>query len=84
MHSLSRIGRTGRAMRQGLSYTLCTPKDRSKLRFIQNYTKSKIEKAEIPTIETIKEGQLLRVCDEIREAAQSRMPKRYKECIDHL
>ena len=79
-----RIGRTGRAMREGLSYTLCTPKDRSKLRFIQNYTKSKIEKAEIPTIETIKEGQLLRVCDEIREATQSRMPKRYKECIEYL
>ena len=79
-----RIGRTGRAMRQGLSYTLCTPKDRSKLRFIQNYTKSKIEQAEIPTIEVIKDQQATKLVEIIKDEMGTKMPKRYKECLDRL
>ncbi|MEG0388758.1 MAG: DbpA RNA binding domain-containing protein, partial [Niameybacter sp.] len=79
-----RIGRTGRAMRQGLSYTLCTSKDRSKLRFIQNYTKSKIEEAQIPTIEVIKDQQATKLVDQIKEEMETKMPKRYKECLDRL
>jgi len=48
-----RIGRTGRASREGVAYSLVTPKDYSMLKLIQKTTKSKIKRKEIPTIDEI-------------------------------
>ncbi|QSX06378.1 DEAD/DEAH box helicase [Sedimentibacter sp. zth1] len=50
-----RIGRTGRAGREGLSFTLLTNKEMSKLRAIEKYTKKSIRKRSIPTIDKVNE-----------------------------
>ncbi|MDR6938739.1 DEAD/DEAH box helicase [Arcanobacterium hippocoleae] len=44
-----RIGRTGRAGREGLALTFVTPKERSRLRKIEAVTKSKMSQVELPT-----------------------------------
>lgn len=44
-----RIGRTGRAGREGVALTFVTPKERSRLRKIEAVTKSKMSQVELPT-----------------------------------
>ena len=48
-----RIGRTGRAKKDGLSITLVTRMEKSRLRSIMKYTKSNIEQMMIPSIEKV-------------------------------
>ena len=48
-----RIGRTGRAKKDGLSITLVTRLEKAKLRSIMKYTKSNIEQMMIPSIERV-------------------------------
>lgn len=48
-----RIGRTGRANREGTAYSLVSPKEFSMLKQIKNVTKSDIVKKNIPTVEEI-------------------------------
>lgn len=48
-----RIGRTGRADREGTAYSFITPKENSMLRQIRNVTKANIVKAEIPAVTEI-------------------------------
>ncbi len=57
-----RIGRTGRANKEGIAYSFATRKETSFIREIENHTKAKIEKKEIPTLSDIfsaKSGSLL-------------------------
>lgn len=48
-----RIGRTGRAGREGLAISLITPRDFGKLSFIRKITNANIEKAKLPGVEKI-------------------------------
>ncbi len=48
-----RVGRTGRAGNKGIALTLITPKEMWRLRRIEKYTRQKIEKATLPTVEEI-------------------------------
>ncbi len=57
-----RVGRTGRAGKSGIAITLITPGELWRLRRIENFTKKKIDKATLPTIEEIhqyRESQLM-------------------------
>lgn len=44
-----RIGRTGRAGREGIAITFLTPRERSKARQIEAYTRQSIEEIRVPT-----------------------------------
>lgn len=48
-----RIGRTGRAGRTGDSITLINPRERKRLRMIEDYTRQKMTKAKLPSREDI-------------------------------
>ncbi len=48
-----RIGRTGRAGRDGVAITLVTPRERRWLKTIEGFTKSRIEKAPLPSVEQV-------------------------------
>lgn len=50
-----RIGRTGRAGREGMSFTIITNKEQRKLLSIEKYTKKSIRKRTVPTIEKVNE-----------------------------
>ena len=48
-----RVGRTGRAGKTGIALTLITPKEQWRLRKIEQYSKHKVARATLPTIEDI-------------------------------
>lgn len=48
-----RIGRTGRASKDGLSVSLITPKEKWRLRSIISYAKTKIDEIKIPSLDKI-------------------------------
>ena len=50
---IHRVGRTGRAGKEGLAVTFITPREFRKLAFIKRIAKSEIEKRRIPSVEEI-------------------------------
>lgn len=53
-----RIGRTGRAGRDGIALTLVTPREYMDLKQIEKFTNSVIKRSEIPTLDEILENKL--------------------------
>ncbi|WP_027626801.1 DEAD/DEAH box helicase [Clostridium lundense] len=62
-----RIGRTGRANTEGIAYSLVTPKEYIVLKGIEKFTKSKIRRKEIPTLDDILESKYKTLVKDIRE-----------------
>jgi len=65
-----RIGRTGRANKEGTAYSLVTPKEYMMLKQIEKYTKSKIKRKEIPTIDEIFETKYKSIINTIKESLE--------------
>ena len=55
---LHRIGRTGRAGREGVAITLAEAREHRLLRAIENFTRTKIEVATVPTVADLRARQL--------------------------
>ena len=60
-----RIGRTTRAGRSGLSYSLLAGKDNNRLRTIENYTKADMKEGQIPSLAQIDRNQEVVIVDDI-------------------
>ena len=60
-----RIGRTGRAGMTGLSITFVFGKDMFRIRRIEEYTKTKMSKMPIPTVEQIQEKRSTNVIEDV-------------------
>lgn len=75
-----RIGRTGRANRQGLAITLVTRGERQKLTSIAKFTKTNIAPLAIPSLESIIRVRIERILTRAKESA-SRPRTNYQEQI---
>jgi len=73
-----RIGRTGRANKEGIAYSLVTPREYMMLKQIEKYTKSKIKRKEIPTIDEIFETKYKSIINTIKESLEK---EDYKDFI---
>ncbi|MBL4931364.1 DEAD/DEAH box helicase [Clostridium paridis] len=65
-----RIGRTGRANREGVAYTLVTPREYRALKQIERATKGKIKRKEIPTIDDIFEAKYNTIYTKVKETIE--------------
>ncbi len=66
-----RIGRTGRAGKEGTAITFISPDEYRKLTFITRITKSDIRKEELPGINQVIESKKKRIMEEILEIMES-------------
>ena len=62
-----RIGRTGRANKEGTAYSLVTAREYMQLKQIQRYTKSKITRKEIPSVDDILESKHKNLITKIKD-----------------
>ena len=80
-----RIGRTGRAGLSGISLSFVTGRGKSRIAEIERYTKSKMEKAEIPSIDEIIKHKQKKIYSDITEIIDNSTKKnQYKPIINKL
>lgn len=72
-----RIGRTGRANREGVAYTLVTAREYMSLKHIEKVTKSKIRRREIPTVDEIFTSKYKNIFSRIKETLEQEGYKRF-------
>ncbi|EQK44773.1 DEAD/DEAH box helicase family protein [[Clostridium] bifermentans ATCC 638] len=65
-----RIGRTGRAGRNGVSFTFVFGKSMRKMKDIERYTKSKLEKHSIPSISDVEEKKVSLFFDQVKSTIE--------------
>ena len=68
---MHRIGRTGRAGREGVAITFAEPREHRLLRNIEQVTKQKIEIESVPTVADLRHRRLELTRASLREAARS-------------
>ena len=79
-----RIGRTGRAGKKGMSLSFITRRGHRRLEEIEYYTKSKIERKEIPSITDIKKKYINKVYEQIIEKINSDDKRSYSYLVNKL
>ena len=70
-----RIGRTGRAGKQGIAITFITPSEYRKLKSIEQHARTKIVKAQLPTVADVIENKTKRIYDDLAEIADQGVSK---------
>ena len=80
-----RIGRTGRAGKEGTAITLCSGRRQFfGIRDIGRFTKSDIEEIQIPTVASIRERQSEKSLERVREALGDEIPMEFKTMVGKL
>lgn len=79
-----RIGRTGRAGREGVAITLAEPRERRLLQSIEQFTKQKITIANIPSAADLQTRRMERTRDAVREALVSGELDSYRIVVETL
>lgn len=74
-----RIGRTGRAGREGTAYSIITPREFGYLRQIRNTTKSDIVKKSVPTVKEIYDNKFKNMVNEVSSIIDA---KDYDKFVD--
>ncbi len=77
-----RIGRTGRAGRQGQAILFVTPRERGMLRAIERATRQPIEAMELPTIETVNEQRVSKFLERIEQALESEDLALFRDLVE--
>ena len=79
-----RIGRTGRAGRAGKAITFVTGRDVYKLQHIQRFTKSRIRRERVPTLDEVEERRAEALFERLRETLERADYRRHDEALDRL
>ena len=81
---IHRIGRTARAGKRGTAITFITPSEEKNLLFIQQKTKSKIQREKIPEISAIIEIKKQKIKNELKEIIRAQKSDDYFEIAHDL
>ena len=79
-----RIGRTGRARKEGIAYSLVTSKEYPLLKQIERSTKSKIRRKEIPTVDDIFHSKYHIIVNRVKESLESDDYKKFIPMVSQL
>ena len=79
-----RIGRTGRAGKTGKAITFVAGREVYKLQNIMRFTKGRIRREQVPTLEAVEERRTSQFFDVLRSTLQEGNYKRYDAFIDRL
>jgi ATP-dependent RNA helicase DeaD len=79
-----RIGRTGRAGKSGLALSFASGKDLFRLRNIERFSKSKITRRPVPTLDQVESAQHSVLLDKVRETMAAGGLERYAALVDSL
>ncbi|NRG32400.1 DEAD/DEAH box helicase [Niallia circulans] len=79
-----RIGRTGRAGKEGVAITFITYRERSYLQVVEKTTKRKMEKMIPPTVDQAIEGQQKAVMEKISQIIEENNLDSYRNAADDL
>lgn len=79
-----RIGRTGRAGKEGVAMTFITPREKSYLAVVERTTKKKMDKMKPPTLDEALEGQQKAVLEKILQSIDANNLQFYKRAAEEL
>jgi ATP-dependent RNA helicase DeaD len=79
-----RIGRTGRAGKLGRAFLFVTKRDRSRMRDLENYTKSAIPQGKIPTQQDLEKSRQAKLIEKIKSNIQEEGNEAYEAIVDQL
>lgn len=79
-----RIGRTGRAGKEGVAYTLATGKQMRTLKALESYIKGKIVRRKIPTVNDVVEKQKDSIADQIHAVIEKGGLTEYTNFVEKL
>ena len=75
-----RIGRTGRAGRQGDAILFVSPRERNMLRVIERVTKQQLEEMKMPSVADVNELRVVKFKEKITAAVLSGAGKEFQRC----
>ena len=79
-----RIGRTGRANREGVSYTFVTSREMYRIAEIMKYTKAPIKYMKAPSIRDMEEKRLSRLLNEIHPTLNTYSTRKYTIALENF
>ncbi len=81
---IHRIGRTGRAGRQGDAILFVSPRERNMLRVIERVTKQQLEEMKMPTVADVNELRVVKFKEKITAAVLSGAGKEFQSLLEQV
>jgi ATP-dependent RNA helicase DeaD len=81
---LHRIGRTGRAGKEGTAITFITPEEHRKLMYIKNFTQTDIRKQRIPQVKDVISFKREKIASELKSLIEENVSEEYLKLANQL